>query len=307
MSLALLLVSSCTSGSLNSALGTPKNPTPVYSDPDPESHLASALGSAARKTSARSKPGAEATAYADFKAKLKARSRIVDGQIVFLLADYGVLLEAIDFQSRPIITRPVPKTYDMRRYLAAGFNLSNAYCTRFLNKTDEAYRRRGYARSVGNDVGTAITTILGLANAGEAAVSALAAATGLTDSALRNYDASFLITPDLASVKSLLRAKQANFRAQYLGPEGSVPADFDTAQSVIRDYADLCSFQGMKELLTTSAGQQQEDLKTDTKKLVEGKRPADGTVKSDARAPQGAAVDAPALAEPPLATNAPKL
>lgn len=284
--LAASLVAGCTSGSLNNALGTPKNPTPVFADPDPN-------------------------------------ARYKDDQSVFIRADYGVLLEAIQFpkpvtasdptaknaseiKSLTIVTKGNASTAEIRRYLAAGFNLSNFYCKRFLNKTDEAYRRRRYARSLGNDVGTAVTTVLGLANAGEAAVSALAAATGVVDSALRNYDDSFLITPELGTVKGLLRAAQANFRAQYLGLEGVLPSDYDTAQSVIQDYADLCSFQGMKELLTISASQQQSTLKTATEKLVKPRAVADGGSDEPAGAePTPADNDAPAVADPPLASNAP--
>lgn len=266
--LAASLVAGCTSGSLNNALGTPKNPTPVFADPGPD-------------------------------AKFK------DDQTVFLVADYGVLLEAINFDTKPIKTRPVPPGYDMRRYLAAGFNLANGYCTRFLNKTDEAYRRRGYARSLGNDVGTAVTTILGLANAGEAAVSALAAATGVADSALRNYDNSFLITPELSTVRGLVSAAQANYRARTLGPSAILPADFGTAQSAIREYAELCSFQSMKGMLTVSAQEQEKDLKADTKDRIASatshtKPPVEGSgTKVDAKS------NDPVLASPALAPNVP--
>lgn len=153
-----VLTAGCTRGSLNQALGTPKNPTAIFADPS---------------------------------------SKYLNDQDRFILADYGVLLEAVDLTATPIVVKPIGNT-DMRRYLGAGYNLADTYCSRYFMKTDEAYRRRRFGRTLTNDVGTAVTTLLGLASAGESAVTALAATTGLADSAWRNYDDSFVISPELA-------------------------------------------------------------------------------------------------------------
>ena len=266
----LALTAGCTRGSINQALGTPKNPTAIFADPS---------------------------------------SKYLNDQDRFILADYGVLLEAVDLTAKPIVTKPADKT-DMRRYLGAGYNLADTYCSRYFLKTDEAYRRRRFGRTLTNDVGTAVTTLLGLANAGESAVTALAATTGLADSAWRNYDDSFVISPELATVRSLVLAAQDNFRARTLGKDAVLPADFGTAQSTIRRYAELCSHLGMKTLMEQSATQQQTTLKDETEALNKGKTTA-APVAVDPKAPKGQTAapppaspsERPATATPALTPN----
>lgn len=231
LTLSLLVgvsLSGCASTSLNTALGTPKNPTTIYADPS---------------------------------------SKYRDDQDVFILANYNVLLEAIDFSG----DQPRVKTtagVDMRRYLAAGYNLADTYCSRYFTKTDEAYRRRRFGRTLTNDAGTAASTVLGIAGASQGIVTALAAATGLADSAWRNYDDSFVITPELATVRSLVQAAQDNYRARTLGKDADLPADFGTAHSTIRRYSELCSHLGMKSLLEQSAGKEKQDLSNQTAQIV---------------------------------------
>jgi hypothetical protein len=176
---------------------------------------------------------------------------------------YNVLLEASDPGKNGRTLRAVG-TDNMRRYLGAGFALSDFYCARFFEKTDEAGRRRKFGRALTNDVGTVITTILGLAKAGESIVTGFGAATGLADSSWRNYDDSFVVSPDLANVQSLVLAAQDNFRARTLAENATLPQDYGSAQSVIIRYAHFCSFLGMKAILDRSATEQRDKLNNDT-------------------------------------------
>lgn len=228
--LCAIALQGCTSTSLNTALGTPKNPTPIFSDPQNKVQK--------------------------------------DDQSLFILGHYGVLLEAIEKTSLGYTIRVVPDDYDMRRYLAAGYALADTYCSRYFAKTDEASRRRRFGRTLTNDVGTAASTIAGLANASKAAISGLAAVTGLSDSAWRNYDDSFVISPDLATVRSLVGSNQDNYRARTLSKDSELPADFGTAHSVIRKYAEICSHLGMKTLLEQSAKKEQAALDKQTEGLT---------------------------------------
>jgi len=260
----------CTRGSINNALGTPKNPTAVFSNPE---------------------------------------SKYVNDQSKFIIADYGVLIEAIDLDAKPITMKPVGNT-DMRRYLGAGYDLADAYCSRYFAKTDEAYRRRRFGRTLTNDVGTAVTTILGLVNAGESAVTALAATTGLADSAWRNYDDSFVISPELATVRSLVLAAQDNFRARTLGEDAILPGDFGTAHSTIRRYAELCSHLGMKSMLEQSATKQQAILNDNTEDLNKSQEKRGGAVppagvpaSEQSSSPLVPAIERPATATPALTPN----
>lgn len=264
----------CTSTSWNNALGTPKNPSAIYADPN---------------------------------------SKYRDDDNAFIVANYRILLEAIEQKSEgaPKLLA-ISKNYDVRRYLSAGYTLSDMYCSRYFRKSDESSRRRKFGRSVTNDVGTAITTVLGLANAGQDAVAALAAGTGLADSSWRNYDDSFMISPELSSVQGLVEAAQDNYRSKTLGKSADMPADFSTAQHMIQRYANLCSHLGMKRLVQESATREQKTLNADTdQRNANTSSPIKTATENIAGAKESATTSAAPLSERPTtalpvpATNQP--
>lgn len=151
-----------------------------------------------------------------------------------------------------------------REYIAAGFALSDIYCETYFKLADEAERRRRFARGVTNDAGTAISTILGLANAGENVVTGIAAGFGLVDGVFRNYNEAFVIGPDLANVRLLVLAAQDNYRKQTLGKDTNVPKDFGTSQSAILRYANHCTTLGMQALLNKASSDKAEEIKKKT-------------------------------------------
>lgn len=278
--LCLVTVSGCTTDRLQTALGTPKNPTPIFT-----------------------------------KANLAKKEKPT--QTDFIEPLYRVLLEAGE-EKNNTRTMVTVGNDNMRRYLGAGFALSDIYCANFFSKTDEAYRRRRFGRTLTNDVGTAVSTVLGLAKAGENIVTGVAAAVGLADSAWRNYDDSFVVSTELSNVQSLVFAAQDNFRANTLSATADLPGDYGTAQSVILRYANICSFLGMKALLDQSAGDQRNTLNTDTRRLTEKvaaivSGPPDAGSAGRASAPATAGEQQlvpvppqpPVTATPPLSVNQP--
>ncbi|GAA4039765.1 hypothetical protein GCM10022213_07290 [Parerythrobacter jejuensis] len=146
-------------------------------------------------------------------------------------------------------------------YLFAGLALSDEYCDMFFEDADESQRRRQYGRALWNDTGTALSTILGLANAGENVVTGIAAGFGLGDSAWRNYDEAFVVGPDLANAKSLVQAQQSLFRAELKSGKKNA-STFYEAQSLIREHANICSFLGMKGILNKAAAEKQDKIES---------------------------------------------
>lgn len=195
-------------------------------------------------------------------------------------------------------SKAIQKTYgrdcpSMREYIAAGFALSDIYCEAFFHSTDEAQRRRSFGRGLANDTGTAISTILGLASAGENVVTGVAAGFGLIDGTLRNYDDAFIVGPDLANVRSLVLVSQDNYRQLVLGSNVPYPKNYGSAQSVILRYANICSTLGMKSLLNLSTSEKAESIreKTDKSKKPKGAQnvgssstPTDGSLAQNIRA-----------------------
>lgn len=152
----------------------------------------------------------------------------------------------------------------MYAYISAGYAVSDFYCGKFFDKTDEAYRRRSFGRAATNDVGTVVQAVLGLANAGKALITSIGTATGLADSIWRHYDAAFLISADLGNVEGLVDAAKLNLRTRTLGKDATLPTDWSTAQSAIMQYAKQCSFIGMQRLLNKSATERTQELNKDT-------------------------------------------
>lgn len=220
---AASLLTACSTANLGDRLGTMKNPDPVLEGPG-------------------------------YRSDLNSRQPLI-------LANYRVLLRATSTEGGQIELRDYVKgqTVDMRAYLDAGFALSDMYCAEFFRDAEESQRRRRYGRSITNDVGTAITTILGLANAGQNLVTGAAAGFGFGDSLWRNYDEAFVVAPNLSNVKSLVLAAQDVFRKRTY--EQELPINYSTAQSIILRHAEQCSTLGMQSLLNQSANQQEQALK----------------------------------------------
>lgn len=143
------------------------------------------------------------------------------------------------------------------RYLNAGMTLSDIYCDDFFRRTNSAFRKRKFGRGATNDVGTAVAAVLGLASANPKVVAGAATGFGLADSTWRNYDESFVVSPQLATMRSLVLVAQDKYRTDTFK---AMPKDFITARSAIVRYAAICSFLGMQGLLDQSVEDQRRQL-----------------------------------------------
>lgn len=172
-----------------------------------------------------------------------------------VLRNYRVLQRA----AIPPDGSPVPRAM-MKEYLEAGFALSNHYCFAFFYDADESQRRRKFGRAATNDLGTAFSTILGLASAGENVVTAAAASVGLADSFWRNYDEAFVVDPNLANVKALVMAERRNAAARALADDARLPTSYSGAHIVLLDYDQSCSTLGLRQLIDNSSIKQKSEL-----------------------------------------------
>jgi hypothetical protein len=214
----------------------------------------------------------------------------------FVLANYSILLEGSKNLSKNNV-----ESSEMRPYLDAGFALSDYYCESFFRDADESQRRRRFGRALTNDAGTVISTVLGLANAGQNVVTGVAAGFGFGDNIWRNYDDAFVVTPDLSNIQSLVLAAQNNFREKTTGKDAKdkdldLPRTYGKAQSVIMRYANLCSTLGMKSLLSQSADDQRTKLQDQTRGESQPVLPVAGAAGAG-----GAAVPATGQAIAPIA------
>ena len=142
--------------------------------------------------------------------------------------------------------RTVYKPTDVSRHLNAGFALSDLYCDTFFRRISRHSSKRRFARGVVNDVGAAISAVLGLSGVTGALAGGVGAGFGLADGTFRNYDENFLVAADLPNLQSAVIKKQAEYRAEIAK---SPPDNFADATVHIIRYANYCSFTGMRAII----------------------------------------------------------
>lgn len=156
------------------------------------------------------------------------------------------------------LREPKSSSNEVNRHLLAGFALSDLYCDQFFRRIARRWNERLFLRNTTNDVGAAISAVLGLAKAGSGVTGGVGAGFGLADSAFRNYDNVFVVSPDLPAMQKLVREHQTRFRDETLA---AIPSDYYTAQTKIVQYAQLCSYTGMKGLLNAAVDTTINDLR----------------------------------------------
>nr|MBA3730184.1 hypothetical protein [Sphingomonas sp.] len=145
-----------------------------------------------------------------------------------------------------ITYRPGDETA-FRSHFNAGVALSDLYCDDYFRRIAVHKQKRQFGRSTTNDLGTAVSSVLGLASAGSIATGGAGVLFGLGDGVWRNYDTAFLVEPDLGKMLELVRVNQKTMRDQYGG--AAKFGSYFEANSAINDYAQLCSYAGMDKLL----------------------------------------------------------
>jgi hypothetical protein len=147
---------------------------------------------------------------------------------------------------------------EVKNHLLAGLALSDLYCDTYFRRIARRWNERLFLRNTTNDVGAAISAVLGLAKAGSGITGGVGAAFGLADGAFRNYDNVFVVSPDLPAMQKLVKEHQSDLREAFLA---DAPTDYYSAQSKIIEYASLCSYTGMKGLLNQAVDQTINDLR----------------------------------------------
>ncbi len=143
------------------------------------------------------------------------------------------------------------------KHMEAGFGLSDLYCDIFFRRIAAHSSQRKFARGLVNDAGAAVSAILGLAKVTSPVVGGVGAGFGLADSSFRNYDDSFLVSPDLSTLQTRVYTEQDKFRTSSMSRKDI--KHYSTANSIILRYANFCSYTGMRGLINKSLNTASED------------------------------------------------
>lgn len=139
---------------------------------------------------------------------------------------------------------------DIRDHIEAGFALTDLYCDIYFRRISQHSNQRRFARGVVNDVGAAITAVLGLAKVASPVTGGFGAGVGLIDSSFRNYDDAFLVAADLSTLQSKVFSEQEQFKT--LIEKRTDVTRYTQANSIILRYANYCSYTGMRGLINSS-------------------------------------------------------
>lgn len=133
---------------------------------------------------------------------------------------------------------------EVQSYFDAGVALSDLYCDDYFRRIALHKQKRHFYRSTTNDVGTAASVGLGLASAGSIITGGVGAAFGLFDALYRNYDAAFIVEPDLGQLLNVVKTAQKNYLSDQVPPSSLLKAT-----AAITGYAQICSYAGMDQAL----------------------------------------------------------
>lgn len=197
-----------------------------------------------------------------FKAKLSQGYRSTDDPENFLAAN-----SCLKFKD--VASDEDDAKAELTNYMAAGFGLTDIYCKRFFVVASEAQQNRQFGRNLNNGVDTLVGSILTLSGAGPTAIGITNGSFGLIDGTLEGFDLAYLVGPDMPEVERLVKAEQTLFKQTVFDENGKAfPSNYASARSVIEAYAGICSFTGMRQLVSKSVSD-----KTDTlNQKVEDKR-----------------------------------
>ena len=141
-----------------------------------------------------------------------------------------------------------------------GKTYARILCTDVFRVISLAAAKRKNARSQTNIFGGLISGGMGLAGVNSEAVGGVSLLFSSLDSSFEAYDAAFLVSPDVASVDSLVRASQAKKSEGYDSKAFSTTGEVLVA---LNDYVHPCTFTGMQSLLNRAATRGAQDITTD--------------------------------------------
>lgn len=152
-----------------------------------------------------------------------------------------------------VIYKPNPSPIEVQNHLEAGLALTDLYCDIYFRRISQHSSERRFSRGLVNDVGAAVTAILGLSKVSSPLTGGIGAGFGLADSSFRNYDDAFLISADISTLQSKVYVEQQKFRSTMKSK--SPMTRYGQANSAILQYANFCSYTGMRGIINASLSQ----------------------------------------------------
>ena len=145
-----------------------------------------------------------------------------------------------------------------KAYLDAGVTVADLYCDRFFRTLAERKADNDAARGAFNIADGVTSAVLGLADASTNAVAGASVGFSAIEALFENIDANYLVSPEIAAVEALVFDARATLREDILTTHP--PAGYYEAERSLRSYAALCSFNGVKRLVSEAVANGKPEL-----------------------------------------------
>jgi hypothetical protein len=160
----------------------------------------------------------------------------------------------------------------LRAYVDAGVALSDAYCTRWFRRLDDAQRRITFAQNNFNVVRQLGTALIGVAGLSSDTTTVYGALNTAIEGVNANINEALFLAPDTALIKRRVTEAMAD-RAHQL-KSSNRPTNFADAYVQLERYADMCTFvsarQYVNQAITAPSGAATADPVTGEITLAQG-------------------------------------
>ncbi|WP_288401737.1 lipoprotein [uncultured Acinetobacter sp.] len=184
-------------------------------------------------------------------------------QDVKYLADKGII-----FSDAYNAVQKSETPENLKKYTTSGMSYANLLCSEFFDNLTYTKSHRDFAQKTTNLAGGLSSALLGLAQSKASVISAVGSIFGFGQATFNNYNESYIASPDIDTLRSLVKEKMKN---SAIGIYGKLSADtskkyperienFVQAESELNDYIEICTANGMRELVKESVDTKKKNL-----------------------------------------------
>lgn len=135
-----------------------------------------------------------------------------------------------------------------RAFLLRGIALSDRLCANWFQELSQNQAKLDFFRSGISDVGSLAAAIMGLTRTASPAIGGVAAVTGFGQSLVSDYEANFIVAPDVGTVQQLVETLRAQ-NAQLMVAE---ELTYEDALRKLIAYDNSCSHAAVKRIVNQS-------------------------------------------------------
>lgn len=171
--------------------------------------------------------------------------------------------------------RDEPKKENIRPYIGSGITYSDLICRDYFERLSLTKAHRDHAKTETNLVGGLTASLMGLAKASAGGIAATSAAFSFGSASFDAYDDAFLVSPKIAELENLVQRKQEQVEIiiyRKLDSNAKWPNGIDSmdeADRALNSYIEICTPNGIRNLLTESIEEKKSKTAEKTKAINE--------------------------------------